>query len=118
MIRKNTELFPAVLLVQAATAQLYRILNLYTMNKWQKQPAAWIGASLLAFLAACTPAPDQITIDVSRQGAEIPASLYGVFFEEITHSGDGGLYAEMVVNRGFEDGNLPSGTTYQDGYAV
>lgn len=143
MIRKITGLFLAFLLAQAATAQLYqdpdgrrkrcrnrrlgrnkchpflsRILKLYTMNKWHKQPGAWIGASLLAFLAACTPAADQITIDVTRQGAEIPASLYGVFFEEITHSGDGGLYAEMVVNRGFEDGNLPSGTTYQDGYAV
>lgn len=69
---------------------------------------------LLLSLPACSPAADRITIDVSREGAEVPASLYGVFFEEITHSGDGGLYAEMLMNRGFEDGNLPSGTTYKD----
>lgn len=61
---------------------------------------------------------DRITVDMAKQGAEIPKSLYGIFFEEITHSGDGGLYAEMIMNRGFEDGNLPSGTTLKDGFAV
>lgn len=28
--------------------------------------------------------------------------LYGIFFEDINHSADGGLYAEMVQNRSFE----------------
>jgi len=60
---------------------------------------------------------DVITIDVADKGASIPESLYGIFFEEITHSGDGGLYAEMIINRGFEDGNLPSGTVLHDGFA-
>lgn len=73
---------------------------------------------LLPLLACGNQEADQITVDVTSEGAEIPSSLYGVFFEEITHSGDGGLYAEMVKNRGFEDGTLPSGTTYEDGYAV
>lgn len=80
--------------------------------------ARLLSAFLLLPLLACSPEADRITIDIAQEGAEVPASLYGVFFEEITHSGDGGLYAEMVVNRGFEDGNLPSGTTYKDGYAV
>lgn len=61
---------------------------------------------------------DVITIDLSQEEAEIPSSLCGIFFEEITHSGDGGLYAEMIRNRGFEDGNLPSGTMLKDGHAV
>lgn len=61
---------------------------------------------------------DVITIDLSQEETEIPSSLYGIFFEEITHSGDGGLYAEMIRNRGFEDGNLPSGTMLKDGHAV
>ena len=52
---------------------------------------------------------DIIEIDGNSIGDKIPPSLYGVFFEEITHAGDGGLYAEMVQNRGFEDGTLPSG---------
>lgn len=29
---------------------------------------------------------------------------YGLFFEEINHAGEGGLYAELVKNRSFEDG--------------
>ena len=29
--------------------------------------------------------------------------LYGIFFEEINRAGDGGLYAELVANRSFED---------------
>jgi hypothetical protein len=37
----------------------------------------------------------------------VPSGLYGIFFEEINHAGDGGLYAELVRNRGFEDANLP-----------
>ena len=83
-------------------------------NKWNKRQGWLAGLSLCLSMVACTKS-DQIIIDVAQEGAEVPSSLYGVFFEEITHSGDGGLYAEMVVNRGFEDGNLPSGTTYKDG---
>lgn len=60
---------------------------------------------------------DIITVDGAIIGDKVPASLYGVFFEEISHAGDGGLYAEMVQNRGFEDGTLPSGTTLIDGFA-
>ena len=79
------------------------------------------GICLLA--AAIVPgvahAKSRIEIDLGKRGAEIPASLYGVFFEEITGSGDGGLYAEMIRNRGFEEGVLPSGCTLDDeGYAA
>ncbi|MCO7127894.1 hypothetical protein NIE88_19300 [Sporolactobacillus shoreicorticis] len=28
--------------------------------------------------------------------------LYGIFFEDLNHAADGGLYAEMVQNRSFE----------------
>ncbi|CAL1352305.1 unnamed protein product [Linum trigynum] len=34
----------------------------------------------------------------------IPSTLFGVFFEEINHAGAGGLWAELVRNRGFEAG--------------
>lgn len=61
----------------------------------------------------------EVVIDMGKKGAEVPSSLYGVFFEEITGAGDGGLYAEMVRNRGFEEGVLPSGCTLDDdGYAA
>src|SRR4030065_595743 len=59
-----------------------------------------------------------IYISFQDKGPEIPASMYGIFFEEINHSGDGGLYAELIQNRGFEDNNIPSGTTLENGRAV
>ncbi|KAI3676170.1 hypothetical protein L1987_85770 [Smallanthus sonchifolius] len=34
----------------------------------------------------------------------MPKTLFGVFFEEINHAGSGGLWAELVSNRGFESG--------------
>ncbi|KAL3632611.1 aspartate-semialdehyde dehydrogenase-like protein [Castilleja foliolosa] len=41
---------------------------------------------------------------------KIPETLFGIFFEEINHAGAGGLWAELVNNRGFEAGgpNTPS----------
>ncbi|XP_072959753.1 alpha-L-arabinofuranosidase 1-like isoform X1 [Typha angustifolia] len=43
-------------------------------------------------------------------GREIPENMFGIFFEEINHAGAGGLWAELVSNRGFEAGgpNTPS----------
>jgi alpha-L-arabinofuranosidase len=52
-----------------------------------------------------------ITVDVNRPGAKVSPLLYGIFFEDINRSGDGGLYAEMLQNRSFEDFNLPMGWT-------
>lgn len=50
-----------------------------------------------------------LVVDMAQKGADIPASMYGVFFEEINHAGDGGLYAEMVQNRSFEEKEYPEG---------
>ena len=43
-----------------------------------------------------------ITVDAAAEGKPIPATLYGVFFEDINFGADGGLYAELVQNRSFE----------------
>lgn len=66
-------------------------------------------------LAACSQPQAEITIDVAQHGAAIPSSMYGIFFEEINHAGDGGLYAELVQNRGFEDTSVPEGYRVKDG---
>ncbi|KAE8683541.1 Alpha-L-arabinofuranosidase 2 [Hibiscus syriacus] len=53
----------------------------------------------------------KLFIDASeRSGHPIPQTLFGIFFEEINHAGAGGLWAELVSNRGFEAGgsNIPS----------
>ena len=60
---------------------------------------------------------EPIRIDLNQKGAVVSPNLYGIFFEEISHAGDGGLYAELVQNRGFEEHVLPSGMTYKDGKA-
>jgi alpha-L-arabinofuranosidase len=59
-----------------------------------------------------------VAVDGAAPGAAIPRTLYGVFYEEISHAGDGGLYAELVQNRGFEDANLPHSCTLENGFVV
>ncbi|KAJ4706781.1 alpha-L-arabinofuranosidase 1 [Melia azedarach] len=51
----------------------------------------------------------KLLVDVSH-AQSIPPTLFGIFFEEINHAGAGGLWAELVSNRGFEAGgqNTPS----------
>ena len=46
-----------------------------------------------------------MTIDAQKRAAAISEHQYGLFFEEINHAGDGGLYAELIRNRSFEDNN-------------
>ena len=42
-----------------------------------------------------------IDIHPEQKGHEL-GDLYGLFFEDLNHAADGGLYAEMVQNRSFE----------------
>jgi alpha-L-arabinofuranosidase len=48
-----------------------------------------------------------ITVDVNHPGHAIPRTLWGIFFEDINMSADGGIYPEFVRNRSFEDSNWP-----------
>ena len=75
-------------------------------------------AVAMAFGLACTAQDKAISIDLGAKGAVVSPDLYGIFFEEISHAGDGGLYAELVQNRGFEEHVLPLSMTYADGRAV
>ena len=89
------------------------------MNTNTKRLLCTLAGTAALLTAAGNDDGSRIEIDLGKRGAEIPASLYGVFFEEITGSGDGGLYAEMIRNRGFEEGVLPTGCTLDaDGYAA
>ena len=44
----------------------------------------------------------QYRLDKSKQGIAVSEHLYGLFFEDINQSADGGLNAEMVINNSFE----------------
>lgn len=53
--------------------------------------------------AGAAPESSELVIDVGHPGHAISPMLNGIFFEEINHAGDGGLYAELVRNRSFEE---------------
>ncbi|MFI7699254.1 alpha-L-arabinofuranosidase C-terminal domain-containing protein [Nonomuraea sp. NPDC049480] len=44
----------------------------------------------------------KLTVDAKAKGTKVSPNLYGVFYEDINHAADGGLYAELVQNRSFE----------------
>jgi alpha-L-arabinofuranosidase len=44
-----------------------------------------------------------LDVDVAQRGAAIPPLFYGLMTEEINHSYDGGLLAELIQNRTFQD---------------
>lgn len=48
-------------------------------------------------------APYEITIHGDRETVDISDTLYGLFYEDINNAADGGIYAEMIKNRSFED---------------
>lgn len=43
------------------------------------------------------------TVDASHSAGSVSPRLYGLMTEEINHSYDGGLYAELIQNRAFQD---------------
>ena len=45
----------------------------------------------------------RITIDTNKPDTAVSPLLYGIFFEDINRAADGGIYAEMIQNRSFED---------------
>ena len=59
----------------------------------------------LGILAAisCLATEPTLTIDATRPLGKVSPRLYGLMTEEINHSYDGGLYAELIRNRAFLD---------------
>jgi len=73
--------------------------------------AAWYcqALALLLSTASLHAATATIDIDAAKAGAKINPHMYGIFLEEINTAVDGGLYAELIRNRGFEDAKAPEG---------
>jgi len=44
---------------------------------------------------------DRLHISAANAGKPISLRLFGIFYEDLNHAGEGGLYAEMVQNRAF-----------------
>jgi alpha-N-arabinofuranosidase len=60
-------------------------------------------AGLLALTCTAFAQAPKLTLDLSRQDLKVSPMLYGLMTEEINHSYDGGLYAELIRNRIFKD---------------
>ncbi len=63
------------------------------------------GLTVKAQIEAAKPAPAPATlqIDAARPTMRLSPTLYGLMIEDISHSIDGGLYAELIQNRAFKD---------------
>ena len=59
----------------------------------------------------CAGARAQVVMDINsaQRGPLTSPYQWGLFFEEINHAGDGGLYAELVRNRSFEESQFDNG---------
>jgi len=69
-----------------------------------KKIALAVPAAFLAiFLRSAAGDPAGITVDLDHPGAKISPTFYGLMTEEINHSYDGGLYAELIQNRAMGD---------------
>ena len=72
--------------------------------KTLRTSAALFAASFtLLTSGALAATPAKLEIDLARPGHAIPSSFYGLMTEEINYSYDGGLFAELVRNRTFQD---------------
>ena len=58
---------------------------------------------LLMLIVGSAVSQVKISIDANEQGPKVSPVLYGIFYEDINHAADGGLYAELIRNRSFED---------------
>src|SRR4051794_22283875 len=84
--------------------------------KWKTGKMIKLKSRLLMLLAAgcmtqmAAAQTPVITLDLTKPGANVSPMLYGLMTEEINHSYDGGLYAELIRNRIFKDNkNTPEG---------
>jgi alpha-L-arabinofuranosidase len=56
----------------------------------------------ICFLLSVVTTAQTATRKNAAKGRDISPDLFGLFFEDINYSADGGLYAELVQNRSFE----------------
>ena len=60
-------------------------------------------AAILATAISANAQPAKISVDAAHPAHEISPTLWGIFFEDINLSADGGIYPELIRNRSFED---------------
>lgn len=103
----------------------------YTVIQWLKKALAAVTAAIMPFTGgifgetepvqperpeentvtaySAESADYSLNIDAGNEIHDISDLLFGIFFEDINFAADGGLYAEMVVNRSFEYTEIAAG---------
>jgi alpha-L-arabinofuranosidase len=75
------------------------------MKKMRLQ--TWFAAGILAAAVTMNAQPAKISVAADQPGHKISPTLWGIFFEDINLSADGGIYPELVRNLSFEDADKP-----------
>jgi alpha-L-arabinofuranosidase len=68
-----------------------------------------LAAAAVWLLAGALPGAERarITVQADQPSHKVASTLWGIFFEDINLSADGGIYPELVRNRSFEDSEKP-----------
>ncbi|MFZ6765554.1 alpha-L-arabinofuranosidase C-terminal domain-containing protein [Undibacterium sp. Di26W] len=77
------------------------IHSCHTQSTGRRYLSLLMLASIL--MSAFASAQTTVRIDLTKPGIPVSPTLYGLMTEEINYSYDGGLYAELVRNRIFQD---------------
>jgi hypothetical protein len=59
--------------------------------------------AVLCVQGVCASQEAEVRVDLSQPGKKVSPNQFGIFFEEINHAGDGGLYAELIRNGSFTE---------------
>ena len=77
-----------------------------------KLTALVAGVCLASGLLGAGAQTARIVVTTDQPGHAVSPTLWGIFFEDINLSADGGLYPELIRNRSFEDSTKPSFWTF------
>jgi alpha-L-arabinofuranosidase len=61
-----------------------------------------LAAAVLFHVVIAATAQHTIDVNLGGPAVPVPATMWGIFFEDINMGADGGIYAELVKNRSFE----------------
>ncbi len=79
--------------------------NLLDKQAHAERNAAWERDNFIARGLSIAKSEDPVTATLNidwNDRKDISENLMGIFFEDISHAADGGLYAELIQNRDFE----------------
>ena len=72
----------------------------------------FVAVLVVAFVACVQLHAATVNIQADKPGHKVAPTLWGVFFEDINLSADGGIYPEQVRNLSFEDAEKPDNWTF------